>query len=93
MIKTWASICSAGFIPACEALEGDPRDGANEQADRFNLWVSHIGAAARQRWSLDHRLRDAEDISSVIIGMLKIIDTQLLSCTRIVFLTAPIHHV
>ena len=56
-----------------ESFSGESQDLFEVQLARFNLWASNIGTFAPYRTSLDCRLRDAPEVTNVIVGLLDII--------------------
>lgn len=51
----------------------------NRLAD-FNLWASGIGALARNRASLDHRLAQKPDARDIILTLLRHLSSAVLEC-------------
>ncbi|KAF3206807.1 hypothetical protein TWF192_003017 [Orbilia oligospora] len=47
------------------------------QYGRLNIWASNIGAAAKDKSSLDHRLRLSDDIKSMIVQLLEVLKGSL----------------
>ncbi|KAL2816179.1 hypothetical protein BDW59DRAFT_166463 [Aspergillus cavernicola] len=48
-----------------------------DQVGRFSIWASNIGVFAATRASLDYRLREAEDVQRLILGLLKTLDESI----------------
>ncbi|KAJ5915769.1 hypothetical protein N7454_010910 [Penicillium verhagenii] len=48
-----------------------------DQLGRFSLWTASIGVFVGGRASLDHRLREAQEVHEVIIGLLETLDDQV----------------
>ncbi|PYI33801.1 hypothetical protein BP00DRAFT_444180 [Aspergillus indologenus CBS 114.80] len=48
-----------------------------DQLGRFSLWAANIGVFAGGRASLDHRLREAQEVHEVIIGLLETLEDQV----------------
>ncbi|RAK81851.1 uncharacterized protein BO72DRAFT_420696 [Aspergillus fijiensis CBS 313.89] len=48
-----------------------------DQLARFSLWAANIGVFAGGRASLDHRLREAQEVHEVIIGLLETLEDQV----------------
>lgn len=51
-----------------------------DQLARFSLWAANIGVFAGGRASLDHRLREAQEVHEVIIGLLETLEDQVEAC-------------
>jgi hypothetical protein len=56
-----------------ESFSGESQGLFEVQLARFNLWASNIGTFAPYRTSLDCRLRDAPEITNVIVGLVDIL--------------------
>uniref|UniRef100_A0A093VD80 Serine/threonine-protein phosphatase n=2 Tax=Talaromyces marneffei PM1 TaxID=1077442 RepID=A0A093VD80_TALMA len=52
-----------------------------DQFARFSLWTANIGVFASGRASLDHRLREAQEVHEVITGLLEVLDDRIQECT------------
>lgn len=59
-----------------------PQDKAivEDQAGRFSVWASNIGALAPARASLDYRLREAEDVRRLVMALLITLDESIQEC-------------
>lgn len=73
MIRQRADEFSRLMSILSENLEGDVQQRAKEQVERFRLWASHIGVFAPYRWSLDYRLRNSPEVSTILIRMLDVL--------------------
>ncbi|UNI23184.1 hypothetical protein JDV02_009018 [Purpureocillium takamizusanense] len=60
-----------------------PRESAlvEDQLARFSLWMSEIGVFARERASVDHRLREAPDVRDAVIGLLETLADSVQNCS------------
>lgn len=51
-----------------------------DQLARFSLWTASIGVFVGGRASLDHRLREAQEVHDVITGLLETLEDQVEAC-------------
>lgn len=56
-----------------------------DQLARFSLWTAGIGVFAGGRASLDHRLREAQEVHDVITGLLETLEDQVEACQLSVY--------
>lgn len=81
-----AQACLLSFDSCMHALVAlGPKERAlvQNQLSRFSLWTASIGVFAPGRASMDHRLRDAEDVSRLVRGLLEALDANLARCTLV----------
>ncbi|KAK2795635.1 hypothetical protein FQN51_000392 [Onygenales sp. PD_10] len=68
--------CLANF----SLLPPRQQSGIEDQLGRFSIWTSNIGVFASTRASLDHRLRDVEDVHRLVQGLLWILNEHIQRC-------------
>jgi hypothetical protein len=51
-----------------------------DQFARFSLWAANIGVFTPGRASLDHRLREAQEVHEVVGGVLESLEDQIKGC-------------
>ncbi|KAK2773562.1 hypothetical protein FQN52_004541 [Onygenales sp. PD_12] len=56
------------------------QSGIEDQLGRFSIWTSNIDVFASTRASLDYRLRDVEDVHSLVQGLLWILNEHIQRC-------------
>lgn len=79
-----ASLCLNTFQQCLEKSAFiSPREMSRveDQFARFSLWSANIGVFASGRSSLDHRLREAQEVHEVITGLLEVLDHRIKECT------------
>ncbi|KAF3097290.1 hypothetical protein TWF102_003952 [Orbilia oligospora] len=57
--------------------QSDEYDIFETQYGRLNIWATNIGAVAKDKSSLDHRLRLSDDIKSMILQLLEVLKGSL----------------
>jgi hypothetical protein len=55
----------------------------------FDLWVAGIGALAKERASLDHRLATKPDISAVVVALLGTLSATAADCRECGMVLSP----
>lgn len=50
---------------------------AGEQQARFNIWAANMGVFADERASLDHRLKEDNEVRTMVIQLLDLINRNL----------------
>ncbi|KAL5318754.1 hypothetical protein ACEPPN_013818 [Leptodophora sp. 'Broadleaf-Isolate-01'] len=77
--ETTISECTIACVQAFERCLVDESSAEHEagwmedQMVRFNIWASNLGALARGHASADYRLRDGDEVRSLILQLLKAI--------------------
>lgn len=59
-----------------------------DQVARFSTWAADIGVFSPGRASMDHRLRYAPEVQSVVIGLLESLDYRIQACRSLYSFTA-----
>ncbi|KAH6632374.1 hypothetical protein F5144DRAFT_474539, partial [Chaetomium tenue] len=59
-----------------------------DQIARFSTWAAGIGVFAPGRASMDHRLRYAPEVQSVVIGLLESLNYRIRTCSDVLDLLA-----
>jgi hypothetical protein len=65
---------------------------AEIQMDRFNVWAANLGVFAFGHASVDYRLRDCSEISTLILQLLSALQANLLLCTSSCLSFTPIYN-
>jgi hypothetical protein len=55
-------------------------DWAEDQMTRFNIWASNLGVLAQGHASIEHRLRDCNEVYRLILQLLDALHANLLFC-------------
>lgn len=82
-IAETAGLCFNAFQQCLEnSAFISPREMSRveDQFARFSLWTANIGVFASGRVSLDHRLREAQEVHEVITGLLEVLDDRIKEC-------------
>ena len=82
-----AQACLTSFDNCMQALITlGPKERAlvQNQLSRFSLWASNLGIFAPGRASLDHRLRDVDDVRRLVRGLLRAMDAELVECMQVI---------
>lgn len=80
-----AGLCFSAFQQCLEkSAFVSPRkmSRVEDQFARFSLWTANIGFFASGRASLDHRLREAQEVREVITGLLEVLDDKIKECRQ-----------
>ncbi|KAJ0422969.1 hypothetical protein BJY00DRAFT_310570 [Aspergillus carlsbadensis] len=68
--------CLAGVV----CVSPQSRAAIEDQLGRFSIWASNTGVFAAARASLDYRLREAEEVQRLVMGLLRTLDESIQKC-------------
>jgi hypothetical protein len=71
--------CLARFV----CVSPQSRAAIEDQLGRFSIWAANNGLFAPARASLDYRLREAEDVQRLVMGLLRTLDESIQKCLLI----------
>ncbi|ETS79226.1 hypothetical protein PFICI_09079 [Pestalotiopsis fici W106-1] len=55
-----------------------------DQMARFSIWTSNMAVFAAWRFSLDYRLREADDVQRLMLGMLEVLKGRISECVTFI---------
>ena len=78
-----AQTCLISFQQCLEQMATlHPREQSmvEDQLGRFSIWTANSGTFALGRASMDHRLREAPEVRSAVIGLLDALNDRIQHC-------------